>query len=117
MDTRTLVDHFNLLASIVQSNHMELQRQRHILNDLQQAFNVESKITSAFIVERLFNMERSLRRLVILASACVCFNVNGSGNGAEPLVVNLRLLSQNKTNHAKVEPEPQRVGAQCLELP
>ena len=42
---------------------MELQRQRHLLNDLQQAFNVESKITSAFIVERLFNMERSLRRL------------------------------------------------------
>lgn len=63
MDTRTLIDHFNLLASIAQSNHMELQRQRHILNDLQQAFNVESKITSCFIVERLFNMERSLKRL------------------------------------------------------
>jgi len=63
MDTRTLIDHFNLLASIAQSNHMELQRQKHILNDLQQAFTVESKITSAFIVERLFKMETSLKRL------------------------------------------------------
>jgi hypothetical protein len=63
MDTRTLIDHFNLQASIIQAIHMEQQRQRHILNDLQQAFNVESRITSSFIVERLFNMEKSLRRL------------------------------------------------------
>jgi hypothetical protein len=64
MDTRTLIDHFNALASVVQANHMELQHQRHVLNDIQNAFNVESKITSSsFIVERLFNMEKSLRRL------------------------------------------------------
>jgi hypothetical protein len=63
MDTRTLIDHYNLLASITQSMHMEQQRQRHILSDLQHAFTVESRITSSFIVERLFNMERSLRRI------------------------------------------------------
>jgi len=42
---------------------MELQRHRDILNNLQQAFNVESKITSSFTVERLFKMEMSLKRL------------------------------------------------------
>lgn len=63
MDTRTLIDHFNLLASTVQANHMELLRQRHVLNDIRQAFNVESRITSEFIVKKLFKMERSLRRL------------------------------------------------------
>jgi hypothetical protein len=63
MDTRTVIDHFNLLASVVQANHMELQRLKYSMNDLRQAFSVESKITSTHVVERLFNMERSLRRL------------------------------------------------------
>jgi len=63
MDTGTLIDHFKLLASTVQSLHVEQLRQRHILNDLQQGFNVESKITSSFIVDRMFNMEKSLKRL------------------------------------------------------
>ncbi|KAG7356501.1 hypothetical protein IV203_001187 [Nitzschia inconspicua] len=63
MDTRTLIDHFNALASVAQANHMELQRQRRVLNDIRNAFNVESKITSSFIIEKLFKMERSIRRL------------------------------------------------------
>ncbi|KAG7352076.1 hypothetical protein IV203_008124 [Nitzschia inconspicua] len=62
MDTRTFIDHFNAVASIAQANHMKLQQHRHMLNDILQAFNVESKITSSFIVERLFHMSRSLRR-------------------------------------------------------
>ena len=63
MDTRCLVDHFNALASVAQASHMELQHQRHMLNDIRQAFNVESKITSRFIVDRISNIERSVRRL------------------------------------------------------
>jgi hypothetical protein len=63
MDTRNLIDHFNALASVAQANHMELQHHRHLLNDIRSAINVESKITSSFIVERMFNIEKSLRRL------------------------------------------------------
>jgi hypothetical protein len=63
MDTRCFTDHFNALASVAHANHMELQQHRHTLNDIRNAFNVESKITSSFIVEKLFNMEKSIRRL------------------------------------------------------
>jgi len=63
VDPRCFTDHFNALASVAQANHMELQHQRHTLNDIRNAFNVESKITSSFIVERLFNIEKSVRRL------------------------------------------------------
>ena len=42
---------------------MELQHHRHLLNDIRSAFNVESKITSSFIVDKLFSMEKSTRRL------------------------------------------------------
>lgn len=42
---------------------MELLHQKHMLNDIRQAFNVESKITSSFIVDNIFSMEKSLRRL------------------------------------------------------
>ena len=63
MDTRCLVDHYNQLASIAQTNHMELQHQKHTLNDIRNAFNVESKITSSHVVERIINIEKSIRRL------------------------------------------------------
>lgn len=63
LDTRNLIDHFNALASIAQANHMELQHHRHILNDIRSAINVESKITSSFIVNKIFSIEKTLRRL------------------------------------------------------
>jgi len=63
MDTRCFTDHFNALASTAQANHMELQQQRHTLNDIRNALTTESKITNSFIVERLFNIEKSVRRL------------------------------------------------------
>ena len=63
MDTRNLVDHFNALALVAQANHMELLHQKHMLNDIRHAFNVESKITSSFIVDKIFNIKKSLRRL------------------------------------------------------
>ncbi|CAB9508633.1 expressed unknown protein [Seminavis robusta] len=63
MDTRCFTDHFNALASIAQANHMRLQSLEHKVNDIRSAFNVESKITSSFIVDRLFNIQKSVRRL------------------------------------------------------
>lgn len=63
IDPRCFVDHVNAIASIVQVNHMELQRHRHMLNDIRNAFNVESKITSTFIVEKLLRMDKTIHRL------------------------------------------------------
>lgn len=63
MDPRCFTDHFNVLASITQSIHMEQQRHRHILNDLQSAFNRESHTTSTSILGKILNMERMLQRL------------------------------------------------------
>jgi len=62
MDSRCFADHFNALAGTTQANHMELQHHRHLLDDIRSAFNVESKMTSSFIVEKLFSMEKSTRR-------------------------------------------------------
>jgi len=63
MDVRCFTDHFNSLASVAQANHMKLQQLQHTLNDVRQAFNTESRITSTFIVEKIINIEKSVRRL------------------------------------------------------
>lgn len=63
VDPRCFVDHVNALTSIANASHMELQRQRHILNDIRSAFNVESKITSTFIVDKLLGMDKAIQRL------------------------------------------------------
>lgn len=63
-DPRCFADHFNAVASVVQANHVELQKQKHMLNDIQNAITNESKITSSFIVGKIFGMERMLQRLV-----------------------------------------------------
>lgn len=62
VDTRTLVDHHEAVAAVAQANHMELLHQRHTLNDIQQAFNVESRIASEFTIGELFSAEKSLKR-------------------------------------------------------
>ena len=63
IDSRLLGDKLECLISTVQSMHMEQQNQRHILNDLLQGFNVESRITSSSIVDKLFKMEQVQRRM------------------------------------------------------
>jgi hypothetical protein len=62
MDPRTFTDHYNMLASVAQSNHAELQRQRHALNDAQSALAKQKAITTS-VVSELSDMKRILRRL------------------------------------------------------
>ena len=95
MDTRTLIDHFNAFASVVQANHMELQRQRHVLNDIRNAFNVESKITSSFIIERLFKMEKSMQRLERELVGEPPASASPSSKGVQSYSVSIRKLAKS----------------------
>ncbi|CAB9513877.1 expressed unknown protein [Seminavis robusta] len=63
IDPRCFVDHFNALASVTQSIHMNVQRQQHMLNDMRNAIQNESRITSTFIVGQLCTMNQAIQRL------------------------------------------------------
>jgi len=61
MDPRCFTDHFNSLATLVQSQHMEQQRQGHVLNSIQNAM-INYNITQKIILEKMYNMDRILQR-------------------------------------------------------
>ncbi|CAB9527068.1 expressed unknown protein [Seminavis robusta] len=63
IDPRCFVDHFNALASVTQSIHMNVQRQQHMLNDMRNAIQNESRIMSSFIVGQLCTMNQAIQRL------------------------------------------------------
>ena len=63
MDTRCFTDHFNALATYTQSNHLQLQHCKHMLNDIQHTLSTERKLMSALVTDKLFNIEKSVQRL------------------------------------------------------
>jgi hypothetical protein len=63
MDPRCFVDHFNALASVTQAMHMNLQHQNHMINDMRNTLCSESIINNDYVLGKLYNMERSIRRI------------------------------------------------------
>jgi len=63
MDPRCFVDHFNALALVTQSIHMDLQHQKHMLNDIRKSLGTERAINNDYIIGKIYNMDKSIRRL------------------------------------------------------
>lgn len=63
MDPRCFVDHFNALASVTQSINMKLQQQQHMINDIHRTLGAERAINNEYIIGKIYNMDRSMRRL------------------------------------------------------
>ena len=64
MDSRCFVDHFNELASVTRSNQMELQRHRHLLNDMHYGLvGIETQLTNKYVLDKLHNLEIMFQRL------------------------------------------------------
>jgi hypothetical protein len=62
MDPRCFVDHFNALASVTQSMHMELQNQKHMINDLRNSSRHEA-LTGDFLIRKIISTNRSVQRI------------------------------------------------------
>jgi len=62
MDPRCFVDHFNIMATTVQSLHMKVLRQGHVINSIQHG-QVADKNTLKFMVEEMYNTGQIVRRL------------------------------------------------------
>ncbi|CAB9500266.1 expressed unknown protein [Seminavis robusta] len=63
MDPRCIVDHFNTLAGLSQANHMRLLNLEHKVNDIRNAIQNESRITSTFVVQQMNTMAQAIQRL------------------------------------------------------
>jgi hypothetical protein len=62
MDPRCFVDHFNALASVTQCIQLELQHQKHLINDLRASSRVE--LTSYdYVIRKVCSMNKSIQRI------------------------------------------------------
>jgi hypothetical protein len=63
MDPRCFIDHFNTLATTTQSIYMEMQNQKHAINDIRNTLGLNSAINNDYIIGKIYNINKSVQKL------------------------------------------------------